>query len=209
MKKMIIILAAIIVLCSGCTSSNSRNEQHSSIVGNTITEEADELHSNSADSLIKEALTQPITDHDQAKRIINDVLKNYRNSKALPYNEWGIYNLDGKKKVYTFDPPNDFYQVVMMDSETDNQAFIIHYTGKNGIAFGQWGYYYYKDYPFYGLTSQHVLFKKDNIIMAVPISPLRDCQGKVYWNYMTFDELPIEEQQTAVYPNPEPQQYTF
>ena len=208
MKKIIIILATIIVLCTGCTSSNSRNE-HSSIVGNTITEEVDELSSNSADSLIKEALTQPITDHDQANKIINEVLKNYRNSKALPYNEWGVYNLDGKKKVYTFDPPNDFYQVVMMDSETDNKAFIIHYTGKNGIAFGKWGYYHYEDYPFYGLTSQHVLFKKDNIIMAVPLSPLQDCNGKIYWNYMSFDELPIEEQQTAVYPNPEPQQYKY
>ena len=97
----------------------------------------------------------------------------------------------------------------MKDLETDNKALIIHYTGKNGIAFGKWGYYHYEDYPFYGLTSQHVLFKKDNIIMAVPLSPLQDCQGKVYWNYMTFEELTIEEQQTAVYPNPEPQQYTF
>lgn len=123
-----------------------------------------------------------------------------RNSSVLEYEANGEYNLTGYNgKVYTFDAPNDYYEVVMMN-DTENFIFIIHNTGSRGVSFQSM---VYKNGIFYGLTKNYVLFKEsDGSLKAVSIKEKRNCQLGEYRFYVEdFNSLSREEQSSAIIPN--------
>lgn len=180
MKKILMMfVVTAIVLCTGCTA-----------LRNTIATENKEV--------INEELTN-ITDWDGANKIIGEVVT-FRQDGALEYEPHGVYNLTGcDSKVYTFDHPNDFYEVVVMD-DSEEFIFIIHNTGDHGVSFQSM---VYKGGAFYGLTSNYVLFKeKDDSITAVSIEEKEHCEIDEYAFWVEdFDNLSKEEQETAIYPN--------
>lgn len=179
MKKILMMLVAtMIVLCTGCTA------QRSSIVENK--------------EAINESLTN-ITDWSEADKVIDEVMS-FRKDNALSYEPQGAYDLTGyTSKVYTFDSPNDFYEVVMMD-DSEEFIFIIHNTGDHGVSFQSM---VYKGGAFYGLTENYVLFKEaDDSITAVSIKEKENYKVGEYCFYVEdFNNLPKEEQATAIYPN--------
>ena len=73
-------------------------------------------------------------DPDKALQFTKEIISS-RDVNAMQYEPQGVYNLTGYNcKVYTFDAPNDFYEVVMMGDDEDF-LFIIHDTGSRGVAF--------------------------------------------------------------------------
>lgn len=180
MKKILMMLVAtMLVLCTGCTAQR-----------NTIVTENKEA--------INENLTD-ITDWSETNKVIDEVMS-LRKDNALSYEPHGVYNLTGyDSKVYTFDSPNDFYEVVMMD-DPEEFIFIIHNTGDHGVSFQSM---VYKGGTFYGLTENYVLFKEvDDSITAVSIKEKEHCEvGEYCFDVEDFNNLPKEEQETAIYPN--------
>ena len=179
MKKFLMMFIATIVLCTGCTTTR-----------NTIVTEDKEA--------ICESLTD-ITDWDEANKVIDDVIA-IRPDNALSYQPHGAYNLTGyNSKVYTFDYPNDFYEVVMMD-DSEDFIFIIHNTRNHGVSFQS---IVYKGGVFHGLTSNYVLFKEtDGSITAVSLKEKEHCEIGEYCFYVEdFENLSETEQKTAIYPN--------
>ena len=88
---------------------------------------------------------------DKQKDLITEVLST-RQDGALQYEPHGVYSLyDESFKTYTFDAPNDFYQVVMMNND-ETFPFIIHNTGNHGVSFQS---IVYKEGKFVGLTSNY------------------------------------------------------
>ena len=72
----------------------------------------------------REALSD-IRDWNEIQGVIYEIL-GFRDPNALQYEWHGVYNLEKRtSKVYTFDAPNDFYEVVMMDDEEDSTEFEI------------------------------------------------------------------------------------
>lgn len=178
-KNLMMLVAATIVLCTGCTAPR-----------NTIVTEDKEA--------INEKLTN-VTDWSEADKVIDEVMT-FRQDNALSYEPHGVYNLTGDdSKVYTFDSPNDFYEVVMMD-DSEEYILIIHNTGASGVAFQS---IVYKGGTFYGLTENYVLFKEaDDSITAVSIKEKEHCEVGEYCFYVEdFNNLPKDEQETAIYPN--------
>ena len=175
MKKIFLMfIVTIIVLCTGCTAQNKVVE-------------------------ISETLAQ-LNSHKESQKRIDEVMA-CRQTGALLYEPHGEYNLTGyNSKVYTFDAPNDFYEVVMLDDDSEDCIFIIHNTGARGISFQT---IIYQDGAFYGLTSKYVLFQEpDGSITAVSIKEKEHCQiGEYCHEVKSFEELPNEEQESAIYPN--------
>ena len=133
--------------------------------------------------------------------LIADVLSE-RSADALQLNFECIANVwvaatDGPLKVYTFDPPNDFYEVVMVDG---NYPHVLCNKGSISPCFGC---------PsgvesFYGLTQNYLLsLESDGSVIAIAYE----------WDYsireigaspivrVPFEELPEEEKESAIYPN--------
>lgn len=131
--------------------------------------------------------------------LINEVLST-RQDGALQYEPHGVYRLyDESFKTYTFDAPNDFYQVVMMNND-ETFPFIIHNTGNHGVSFQS---IVYKEGKFVGLTSNYALFEAaDGTVKAVSIKEKEECQiGEYQFDVLDFNELSSEEQKSAIYPN--------
>ena len=131
--------------------------------------------------------------------LINEVLST-RQDGALQYEPHGVYRLyDESFKTYTFDAPNDFYQVVMMNND-ETFPFIIHNTGNHGVSFQS---IVYKEGKFVGLTSNYALFEAaDGTVKAVSIKEKEECQiGEYQFDVLDFNELSSEEQESAIYPN--------
>ena len=136
---------------------------------------------------------------DKQKDLITEVLST-RQEGALQYEPHGIYTLyDESFKTYTFEAPNDFYQVVMMNND-ETFPFIIHNTGNHGVSFQS---IVYKEGKFVGLTSNYALFETaDGTVKAVSIKEKEDCQiGEYQFDVFDFNELSLEEQESAIYPN--------
>ena len=136
---------------------------------------------------------------DKQKDLITQVLST-RQEGALQYEPHGVYSLyDESFKTYTFEAPNDFYQVVMMNND-ETFPFIIHNTGNHGVSFQS---IVYKEGKFVGLTSNYALFETaDGTVKAVSIKEKEDCQiGEYQFDVFDFNELSLEEQESAIYPN--------
>ena len=136
---------------------------------------------------------------DKQNDLINEVLST-RQDGALQYEPHGVYRLyDESFKTYTFDAPNDFYQVVMMNND-ETFPFIIHNTGNHGVSFQS---IVYKEGKFVGLTSNYALFEAaDGTVKAVSIKEKEECQiGEYQFDVLDFNELSLEEQESAIYPN--------
>ena len=136
---------------------------------------------------------------DKQKDLITEVLST-RQEGALQYEPHGVYTLyDESFKTYTFEAPNDFYQVVMMNND-ETFPFIIHNTGNHGVSFQS---IVYKEGKFVGLTSNYALFETaDGTVKAVSIKEKEDCQiGEYQFDVFDFNELSLEEQESAIYPN--------
>ena len=195
MKKLMMFVATMMVICTGCASSRNT----------TMTEKKDEIVTEAQKETRTEnktALNEKFSDTSDWHKIenmISDVLA-FRQDNALRYEPNGVYHLtDYSKKVYTFDAPNDFYEVVMMD-DSENFITIIHNTGANGVSFQS---LVYKEGTFYGLSTNYVLFKKtDNSIIAVSIKEISDCKEGEYSHYVeNFDSLSDDEKNSAIYPS--------
>lgn len=136
---------------------------------------------------------------DKQNDLITEVLST-RQEGALQYEPHGVYSLyDESFKTYTFEAPNDFYQVVMMNND-ETFPFIIHNTGNHGVSFQS---IVYKEGKFIGLTSNYALFEAaDGTVKAVSIKEKEDCQiGEYQFDVLDFNELSLEEQESAIYPN--------
>lgn len=138
-----------------------------------------------------------IRDWSVACQVMNEVVST-RKADALKYEPHGVYNLTGyNSKVYTFDGANSFYEVVCFD-ENESHIIIIHNTGDHGVSF--WSGIR-KEAKFCGLTQNYVLYIEDSEVIAVSIAEREDCKiGEYSYDVIPFDELPIEEQNTAIYP---------
>ena len=138
-------------------------------------------------------------DWDKAKELTNEVIST-RQKDALQYEPHGVYNLsDQSYKTYTFDAPNDFYEVVMINND-ESIPFIIHNTGNHGVSFQS---IVYNGGKFVGLTSNFVLFETaDGTVKAVSIKEKEECQiGEYQFDVFDFNELSKEEQESAICPN--------
>ena len=137
-------------------------------------------------------------DLDKAHQFTKEIMSS-RDVNALQYEPHGVYNLTGYTcKVYTFDSPNDFYEVVMFD-ENEDFAFIIHNTGARGISFHC---VTLKGYTFKGLTANYVIFESSEGTVGVSMKMRDDVQvGDYAFEVIPFAQLPEEEQATAIYPN--------
>ena len=136
---------------------------------------------------------------DKQNDLITEVLST-RQEGALQYEPHGVYSLyDESFKTYTFEAPNDFYQVVMMNND-ETFPFTIHNTGNHGVSFQS---IVYKEGKFIGLTSNYALFEAaDGTVKAVSIKEKEDCQiGEYQFDVLDFNELSLEEQESAIYPN--------
>ena len=139
---------------------------------------------------------------EEQKALINQVMET-RPEDALQYEPKGIYNLesfrDQNNKVYTFEAPNDFYEVMMLDEDEDF-ILIYHYSGEQGVSFQS---LIYKGGKFKGLTQNYILFEKeDSHITAVSIEEKDNCEiGEYQHNTVNWDDLTEQEKETAVYPN--------
>lgn len=139
-------------------------------------------------------------DWDKATEMIDEIISE-RPENALQYEPHGVYNLsDQTYKTYTFDSPNDFYEVVMINND-ESFPFIIHNTGNHGVSFQSM---VYNEGKFVGLTSNFVLFETaDGTVKAVSYKERETYQPGVYYAFDVFDfnELSKEEQESAIYPN--------
>ena len=139
---------------------------------------------------------------EEAKKLANQIMEN-RPEDALQYEPRGIYNIKGMQdqnnKVYTFDSPNDFYEVMMLDEEED-YILIYHNSGEKGVSFQS---LIYKGGKFSGLTENYILFEEsDSTNTAVSIEEKDNCKIWEYqFNTVSWDDLTEQEKQTAVYPN--------
>ena len=191
MKKILMFVAtflALAVVITGCATKRDTMEQTS----NKAEAECQELSKNFFNSGDWE-------DWDKAKELTNEVIST-RQKDALQYEPHGVYNLsDQSYKTYTFNPPNDFYEVVMMNND-ESFPFIIHNTGSHGVSFQS---IIYNDGKFVGLTSNFVLFETaDGTVKAVSIKEKEECQiGEYRFDVFDFNELSKEEQESTIYPN--------
>lgn len=177
-KILMMFIVTVIVFCTGCAAQNQTVK-----IGSK-----------------EEFCENLINIGVETDKIFNEVI-HYRQAGALLYNPHGVYNLTGyNSKVYTFDAPNDFYEVVMMNDVSEDYIFIIHNTGVRGVSFQT---IVYKNGVFCGLTSEHALFKEvDGSITAVSIEEKEHCEIGEYCHYVKkFEELTEEEQESAIYPN--------
>lgn len=139
---------------------------------------------------------------EEQQALTNQVMET-RPEDALQYEPKGIYNLKGLKdksyKVYTFEAPNDFYEVMMLDEEEDF-ILIYHNSGEQGVSFQS---LIYKGGKFKGLTENYILFEEDDShITAVSIEEKDHYEiGEYVYNKVSWDDLTEEEKDTAVYPN--------
>lgn len=199
MKKIlmsVVTLIALSIVFVGCAT----NRDTVSTVNQTSTEVESELQEK--DSTKPSQIIYCSEDWenlDKQKDLITQVLST-RQEGALQYEPHGVYRLyDESFKTYTFDAPNDFYQVVMMNND-ETFPFIIHNTGNHGVSFQS---IVYKEGKFVGLTSNYALFEAaDGTVKAVSIKEKEDCQiGEYQFDVFDFDELSLEEQESAIYPN--------
>lgn len=178
MKKfltMFVVLMMLGTLCA-CSASTQRTEDKEKIC---------------------KALTD-IQDWNETDRLMEETVNLYRDKKALQYVPHGVYNLEGyNMKTYKFAEPNNFYEVVAFDDEADH-VMVIHNTGDHGISF--WSGIY-KGGEFTGMTENYILYTENDNIMAVSILEREDCKiGEYVYDVIPFDELPRQEQDTAVFP---------
>ena len=177
MKKLLAMFLALLMLGTlcACDASINREENKDSICA---------------------ALTD-IHDWDIAHQVIDEVVS-YRKPGALEYKYNGVYNLSNSYKTYTFDAPNDFYEVVSLSDEEDF-IMVIHNTGVHGVSF--WCGIR-KGAKFFGLTENYILFIEDSAIIAVSIRQKENCEiGEYAHDVIPFNELPKVEQDTAIYPS--------
>ena len=132
----------------------------------------------------------------------------FRKEGCLPYKCVGQYNLSASayptkeedKKNYYFQPPNDFYVVMVDKSWKKGNAFIYHDTGIYGfcvdhVTCNEEGT------RFYALTPSTVLFKDvEDHVTAVYIRERGE--NGAYYKEVPFEELPDEEKAAVVYPLP-------
>lgn len=199
MKKIlmsVVTLIALAVVFTGCAAKRD----NVSTVNQTSTEVESELQEK--DSTKPSQIIYCSEDWenlDKQKDLITEVLST-RQEGALQYEPHRIYTLyDESFKTYTFEAPNDFYQVVMMNND-ETFPFIIHNTGNHGVSFQS---IVYKEGKFVGLTSNYALFETaDGTVKAVSIKEKEDCQiGEYQFDVFDFNELSLEEQESAIYPN--------
>ena len=215
MKKIlmsVVTLIALAVVFTGCAAKRD----NVSTVNQTSTEVESELQEK--DSTKPSQIIYCSEDWenlDKQKDLITEVLST-RQEGALQYEPHGIYTLyDESFKTYTFEAPNDFYQVVMMNNDetfrktqrffgfasmVSGVIFILHNTGNHGVSFQS---IVYKEGKFVGLTSNYALFETaDGTVKAVSIKEKEDCQiGEYQFDVFDFNELSLEEQESAIYPN--------
>ena len=138
---------------------------------------------------------------EERKDLTDQVMKT-RPKGALQYEPKGTYNMEGvgnqSKKVYTFESPNDFYEVMMLDEEED-YVLVYHNSGNQGVSFQS---LIYKGGKFKGLTDNYILFEETgNKITAVSIEEKDNCDiGEYQYNTVSWDDLPENEKGSAVYP---------
>lgn len=197
MKKILMFVAtllALAVVITGCATKRDTMEQTSPKAESECQEqESTELSKNFFNS-------EDWEDWDKEKELTNEVIST-RQKDALQYEPHGVYNLsDQSYKTYTFDAPNDFYEVVMINND-ESFPFIIHNTGNHGVSFQS---IVYNDGKFVGLTSNFVLFETaDGTVKAVSYKKRETYQPGVYYAFDVFDfnALSKEEQESAIYPN--------
>ena len=199
MKKIlmsVVTLIALAVVFTGCAAKRD----NVSTVNQTSTEVESELQEK--DSTKPSQIIYCSEDWenlDKQKDLITEGLST-RQEGARQYEPHGIYTLsDESFKTYTFEAPNDFYQVVMRNND-ETFPFIIHNTGNHGVSFQS---IVYKEGKFVGLTSNYALFETaDGTVKAVSIKEKEDCQiGEYQFDVFDFNELSLEEQESAIYPN--------
>lgn len=198
MKKilmLVVALFALVVSFTGCAKNRTAVEEEKnaeSIEVQSTKQEADKL----SNEIIND---EDWEDWSTAQKLTAKVLET-RETTAFQYEPNGVYNLkDRTYKTYTFDFPNNFYEVVMMDEE-ETFPFIIHNTGNHGVSFQS---IVFKDGKFMGLTANYVLFEtEDGTVKAVSIKEKEEHKnGEYRFEVFDFNNLSKEEQETAIYPN--------
>lgn len=195
MKKILMFVATLLalsVVITGCAAKrdtiDSMKQTSTNVESEYQKQDSTELFNN-----------KDWEDWDKAKELTNEVISK-RSKDALQYEPHGVYNLsDQSYKTYTFDAPNDFYEVVMMNNN-ESFPFIIHNTGNRGVSFQS---VVYEEGKFVGLTSNFVLFETaDGTVKAVSIKEKEECQiGESQFDIFDFNELSKEEQESVIYPN--------
>lgn len=197
MKKilmLVVTLLALAVAITGCAT----NRDTVSTMEQTSNEVESESQEQDSTEFSKNFFNNE--DWDKATVLIDEIIS-ARPEDALQYEPHGVYNLsDQTYKTYTFDSPNDFYEVVMINND-ESFPFIIHNTGNHGVSFQSM---VYNEGKFVGLTSNFVLFETaDGTVKAVSYKERETYQPGVYYAFDVFDfnELSKEEQESAIYPN--------
>ena len=193
--KLILKITAVIVLliASGCANNKIQvRDDYPNISAEEILKEED--------IVLREELTKP-QDWRNVCIYMVEFVEQYRKEEALPYKIIGQYHLSGKRLIYSFEKPNDFYQAVILREhyENDDQDFVmvIHNSGNIGMKFGT---ILKKGYNFLGLTEHYCLFMKDKEIVAVSIEPKKI--NDVYINEeVKFEDLPQNEKNSVIYPS--------
>ena len=199
MKKLMFVatIALSAIMFAGCAPKDAIAGDHST--AKAVFEPQQETTQDQTEEVVNFAEAES---WEEQQALTNQVMET-RPEGALQYEPKGIYNLEGFKdksyKVYTFEGPNDFYEVMMLDEEEDS-ILIYHNSGEQGVSFQST---IYKGGKFKGLTENYILFEEDDSnITAVSIEEKDNCEiGEYLFNTVSLDDLTEKEKETAVYPN--------